>query len=353
MSGNERGAEMIDLRNLTYEEIEAELSALGEPGFRAKQIFSWIWRGAESFDEMSNISKTLRAKLSDKFYIGSLKIQEKSVSGIDETRKYLLKLNDGNFIESVVMKYEHGLTVCVSSQVGCRMGCAFCASTKAGIVRSLSAGEIASQILTAQRDTGERISNIVMMGIGEPLDNYDNLLRFLKIVGHPDGLCIGQRHITVSTCGIVPKIRALADEKPQITLSVSLHAYDDKTRSEIMPINRRYGISELLDACRYYTDTTSRRISFEYTLIEGVNDFPDGARKLGALLRGMLCHVNLIPVNPVRETSFKRSGAERVEKFRRTLENMGITATVRRKMGADIDAACGQLRAERMSNGVQ
>lgn len=335
---------MIDLRNLTYDETEKEIMALGEPKFRAKQIFSWVWRGVCGFDEMTDISKSLRAKLAEKFYIGNIKIQEKFVSTIDETRKYLLKLEDGNFIETVVMKYNHGYSVCVSSQVGCRMGCAFCASTRAGMVRSLNAGEIAGQVLTAQTDLGERISNIVIMGIGEPLDNYDNLQKFLNIIGHKDGLNIGLRHITVSTCGIVPKIRALADEKLQITLSISLHASNDEKRSEIMPINRKYGIDELLEACRYYIKQTNRRISFEYTLISGVNDSPAEARALGGLLRGMLCHINLIPVNPVRETGFVRSSAERVEKFRKTLEDMGFSATVRRKMGADINAACGQLR---------
>lgn len=339
---------MIDLRNLTYDETEEVVLSLGEPRFRAKQIFSWVWRGARDFDEMTDISKSLRSKLAEKFYTENIKIQEKFVSGIDETRKYLLKLEDGNFIETVAMKYNHGITVCVSSQVGCRMGCAFCASTKAGMVRSLSAGEIAAQVLIVSEDMGERVSNIVVMGIGEPFDNYDNLLKFLKIVGHPDGLNIGQRHITVSTCGIVPKIRALADEKLQITLSISLHAVDDRTRSDIMPINRKYNIAELLEACRYYIDRTNRRISFEYTLIAGVNDSAQNARDLGGLLKGMLCHINLIPVNSVSETDFVRSDAARVEKFRKILENMGFAATVRRRMGADIDAACGQLRRERI-----
>lgn len=318
---------------------------LSEPTFRAKQIFEWLYRGAESFDDMSNLSKALRERLDEKYSVGNLKIEQKFVSHIDETRRYLLQLEDGNYIESVLMKYRHGYTICVSSQVGCAMGCRFCASTRNGKARNLSAGEIIGQVTAVQKDLGERISNIVLMGIGEPLDNYDEVLKFLEIVNHPSGLNIGHRHITLSTCGIVPKIKDLADRQLQITLSVSLHAADNETRSGIMPINRRYDIAALKEACLYYIKKTNRRISFEYTLISGVNDNSAEAEKLLKLIRGMLCHVNLIPVNPVRETGFKQGSRAKIEEFQKILENGGISATIRREMGADISAACGQLRA--------
>ncbi len=334
----------INLKDLTYDELCGFVTDLGEARFRAKQIFEWLYRGAESFEDMSNISKELRNKLSEVSYIGSLKIEEKYVSAIDETRKYLLQLNDGNYIEAVLMKYEHGYTICVSSQIGCRMGCKFCASTLRGKERDLTPGEIIDQVLCVQKDLGERISNIVMMGIGEPLDNFENVLKFLDIVSCPQGLNIGQRHISLSTCGLVDKIRELADKKLQITLSVSLHAPDDETRSAIMPVNKKYNISRLMEACDYYAGITGRRISFEYTLISGVNDSTEGADKLARLLRGKLCHVNLIPVNKVSETGFDKSAKSRVEAFRKRLEERGITATVRREMGSDINAACGQLR---------
>ena len=298
---------------------------------------------------MSNLSKSLRERLDAAYIAGNLKIEQKFVSRIDETRRYLLKLEDGNYIESVLMKYHHGYTICVSSQVGCAMGCRFCASTRNGKARNLSAGEIIGQLMTVQKDLGERISNIVMMGIGEPLDNYDEVLKFLEIVNHPSGLNIGHRHITLSTCGLVPKIKDLADRQLQITLSVSLHAADDETRSEIMPVNRRYSISQLMEACRYYIKKTNRRISFEYTLISGVNDNSAEAEKLLKLLHGMLCHVNLIPVNPVKETGFKQGSRAKIEEFQRILESGGISATIRREMGADISAACGQLRASAKS----
>ena len=338
----------INLKDLTYNEMCELLLDMGEAKFRAKQIFEWIYRGAESFDEMSNLSKELRNKLSEIAYIGNLKIEEKYVSSIDETRKYLLQLNDGNYIESVFMKYEHGYTICVSSQVGCYMGCKFCASTLRGKERDLTPGEIVDQVLCVQKDLGERISNIVMMGIGEPLDNFENVLKFLDIVSCPQGLNIGQRHISLSTCGLVNKIKELAEKKLQITLSISLHAPDDKTRSEIMPVNKKYNISQLMEACDYYAEKTGRRISFEYTLISGVNDSLEGADKLAQLLRGKLCHVNLIPVNKVTETGFDKSAKNRIEAFRKRLEERGITATVRREMGSDINAACGQLRNRKM-----
>lgn len=342
--------EKKNLKSYTYNELEALVrNELGEPSFRAKQIFEWLYRGVDSFDEMSNLSKSLRERLDAAYIAGNLKIEQKFVSRIDETRRYLLKLEDGNYIESVLMKYHHGYTICVSSQVGCAMGCRFCASTRNGKARNLSAGEIIGQVMTVQKDLGERISNIVMMGIGEPLDNYDEVLKFLEIVNHPSGLNIGHRHITLSTCGLVPKIKDLADRQLQITLSVSLHAADDETRSEIMPVNRRYSISQLMEACRYYIKKTNRRISFEYTLISGVNDNSAEAEKLLKLLHGMLCHVNLIPVNPVKETGFKQGSRAKIEEFQRILESGGISVTIRREMGADISAACGQLRASAKS----
>lgn len=339
---------MTNLRDYTYSELEKIITEeLKEPKFRTKQIFEWSYREIDSFDDMSNIPKGLRDKLKEKYNIFSPIILEKYISSIDETRRYLLQLEDGNTIESVLMKYHHGYTICISSQVGCAMGCAFCASTRGGKVRSLTAGEIIGQVMTVQRDLGERISNIVMMGIGEPLDNYDNVMKFLSNVNHPLGLNIGHRHISLSTCGLVPRIKQLADENLQITLSISLHATDNEKRSEIMPVNRRYPIEELLEACRYYIEKTNRRISFEYTLIGGVNDTPQEARKLLKLVKGMLCHVNLIPVNAVKETGFKQGSKKSIEEFRKILEDGGISATVRREMGADISAACGQLRAKK------
>ena len=335
-----------NLKDYTYEELEILVrDGLGEPRFRAKQIFTWLYRGVESVDGMTDLSKKLRDTLRESYSVGNLTILEKYISHIDETRRYLLQLEDGNIIESVLMKYHHGYTVCISSQVGCAMGCAFCASTRGGRVRSLSAGEITGQVLAVQKDLGARISNVVLMGIGEPLDNYDEVLRFLKIVNHPLGLGIGHRHISLSTCGLADRIKMLADEELQITLSISLHAPNDEKRSAIMPVNRRYPIAELLEACRYYIEKTNRRISFEYTLIRGVNDTPQEAEELLRLLRGMLCHVNLIPVNPVAETGFSQGSRKSVEQFQKRLEDGGISATIRREMGADISAACGPLRA--------
>ena len=337
----------INLMDLSQEEMTALAVELGEPKFRGKQIFEWIHRGAEDFDEMTNLSKALREKLRENTFIGSPKIEERYVSRLDGTRKYLLRLWDGNFIESVLMKYEHGYTICVSSQVGCRMGCRFCASTLKGRERNLSPGEILGQVLCVRKDLGERISNIVMMGIGEPLDNFDNVTKFLEIVSAPSGINIGQRHITLSSCGIADNIKRLADMGFQITLTVSLHASDDETRSRIMPINKKYNIEKLMDACDYYAEKTGRRVSFEYTLISGVNDTTGNADKLAELLKNKLCHVNLIPVNRVSETGFDRSDRKRVDAFRQRLERHGIVATVRREMGSDINAACGQLRNQK------
>lgn len=341
----------INLKDLTYEELLSAIRELGEPKFRAEQIFKWLYKGAVSFDDMKNIPKTLKEKLMADYCISKAEIAERLISNIDGTRKYLLRLSDGNYIETVLMKYKHGYTICVSSQVGCAMGCAFCASTRNGKIRNLSAGEIIDQIITVQNDIGERISNIVMMGIGEPLDNFDNVLKFLKNVNDERGLGIGHRHITVSTCGLVHNIIRLADMKLQITLSISLHATNDKTRSEIMPVNRRYNIEELLNACDYYIKQTNRRISFEYTLISGVNDNRTEAVSLGKLLKNKLCHVNLIPVNSVKETGFVKSDREKIEEFQKTVEDFGISATIRREMGSDINAACGQLRNKHINEG--
>lgn len=338
----------INLRDLTYEKLEEFITELGEPKFRTKQIFKWLYSDISTIDEMSNLSKAFREKLSDIATVELPEIEEKFVSTIDETRKYLLKLNDGNYIESVLMKYKHGYTICISSQVGCRMGCAFCASTIGGRIRNLTPSEIIGQVMAVSRDLGERISNIVMMGIGEPFDNFENVMTFLSNVSHPDGLNIGHRHITVSTCGIADKIKELSKLAPQITLSISLHATNDEMRNSIMPINRKYDIKTLLSACKYYVKETNRRISFEYTLIAGVNDNLKTAEELSKLLSGMLCHVNLIPVNAVSETGFKKTDRNQVEAFRSYLEKHKIPATIRREMGSDINAACGQLRKNRL-----
>ena len=296
----------INLMDLTCDELKKLATDMGQPQFRGKQIFEWIYKGAESFDDMTNLPKDFREKLSESAEVGNVKICEKYVSKIDETRKYLLELSDGNFVESVLMKYEYGYTICVSSQVGCKMGCKFCASTLNGWNRNLTPGEIIAQVLCVQKDLGQRISNIVMMGIGEPFDNFDNVLKFIELVNAPGGLNIGQRHISISTCGLADKIRILAEKKFQITLLISLHAPDNKRRSEIMPINNKFCIEELMDACDFYVNETGRRISFEYTLIAGVNDNLQDADKLAELLRGKLCHVNLIPLNSVKEKSFFR-----------------------------------------------
>ena len=325
-------------------ELEDFLILNGEQKFRAKQIFKWLSLGVTDFDEMTDISKALRAKLGEISYISKITIVRKLVSKIDKTTKYLFKLGDGNTVEAVIMYYKHGITICISSQVGCRMGCKFCASTIGGLVRNLSAGEILDEVIFAQKDIGERISNIVMMGIGEPLDNFDNVIKFLKNVNDPLGLNIGYRHISLSTCGIVKNIVELEKADIPITLSISLHAPTNDLRSEIMPVNKAYDVDTLIDACRHYVNTTKRRISFEYTLINGVNDSENVARILAKKLKGMLCHVNLIPVNEVDETGFKKSGRQTIEKFTKVLEKNGITTTVRRKLGSDINASCGQLR---------
>lgn len=344
-----------DLLSLYQSELEEFIVGIGEPKYRANQLFTQMHKGISPAD-MTNISKATKQKLDDLAFYHLPSVRRKLVSALDGTVKYLFELSDGNCVESVVMKYKHGNTICVSSQVGCRMGCAFCASTIGGRVRDLSASEILGQVLKAQIDTGERISNIVMMGIGEPLDNYDNVIRFLKLVGCEDGMNIGYRHISLSTCGIVDKIAMLARENLPITLSISLHASDDETRSSIMPINKKWNVAALLEACRSYYNSTGRRISFEYTLISGKNDTPASALELARLLNRSLrpknsadsfpIHVNLIPVNPVTETGFSASDKQAVTKFASILEKNGIRATVRRRLGADINASCGQLRRE-------
>ena len=331
---------------MTEEEITRVLRDMGQPAFRGKQVFTWLHRGVRSFDEMSNLSKPLRQQLAQAYTISVPTVARKQESRLDGTIKYLWELPDSNCIETVLMQYHHGNTVCISSQVGCRMGCAFCASTVAGKVRDLTAGEMLDQVLFTQLDSGREISNIVLMGIGEPLDNRDNVLRFLRLVNHPDGLNIGMRHISLSTCGVVPGIDALAEEDLQLTLSVSLHAPDSETRSRIMPVNRAWDVEELFAACHRYFRRTGRRISFEYAMIDGVNDHDWQADLIARKLRGMPGHVNLIPLNDVVESPYKPS--RRIGAFQKRLESHGITATVRRSLGGDIDASCGQLRRKAM-----
>ena len=337
---------MIDIKSMTLEEIGDLLKGMGEPAFRGKQVFTWLHRGAVSFAEMSNLSKSLREKLDGTCRITVPKIAMKQVSKLDGTVKYLWELGDGNCIETVLMRYHHGNTVCVSSQVGCRMGCAFCASTVGGKVRDLTPSEILDQVLFAQLDSRLPVSNIVLMGIGEPLDNLDTVLRFLELVNHPMGMNIGMRHISLSTCGLVPGIDRLGDLQLQLTLSVSLHAPDSETRSGIMPVNRAYDVEELFAACHRYFRKTGRRISFEYAMIDGVNDSDAQADLLAEKVRGMPAHINLIPLNNVRESKLKPS--RRIAAFQKRLERHGLTVTVRRSLGGDIDASCGQLRRRAM-----
>lgn len=337
--------EKCDILSLSFEELEVAVKELGEPAFRAKQIYQWLHVSCvTSFDEMTNLSKALRQKLDDNFVIFTVSIEKKLISEYDDTQKYLFKLQDGEFIESVLMKYKYGYTLCVSTQVGCRMGCRFCASTLDGVVRNLTASEILSQIYVAQRDNNIKISHTVLMGMGEPLDNYDNVMRFLELITDEKGQNMSMRHISLSTCGVVPKIYELMEKNLQLTLSVSLHAPSDEIRSAMMPVNRKWGVDELLEACRRYTDKTHRRISFEYAMVSGSNDSDECAKLLAKKLQGILCHVNLIPVNEVKETDCKKSSRERIEAFSRILEKSGFAVTVRRKLGSDINASCGQLR---------
>ena len=332
----------IDLKSMTIPEIEDYLAQIGEPQFRAKQIFVWLNKGVTSFSEMTNLSKSLRKTLQQQCTLTALRVERKQISQLDGTIKYLWRLEDDNCVETVLMRYKHGNTVCVSSEIGCAMGCAFCASTIGGLVRRLTPAEILSQVIFTQKDSGLPISNIVLMGIGEPLDNFEHVMRFLELVNHPDGMNIGMRHISLSTCGLVSQIDRLADLQLQLTLSVSLHAPDDETRSKIMPVNRATGVQTLMNSCHSYFRKTGRRISFEYAMIDGVNDSDQQADQLAALLKGMPSHVNLIPLNNVRESKLKPSN--RVAAFQKRLESHGVTATVRRKLGGDIDASCGQLR---------
>ena len=341
-----RTAVKEDIKSLEEAEIAARLKAMGEAAFRGKQIFTWLHKGAASFDEMTNLSKALREKLEANYFITVPKVERKLVSALDGTIKYLWRLGDGNCIETVLMKYRHGNSVCISTEVGCKMGCVFCASTQAGFVRRLAPSEILDQVLFTQLDSGEPISNIVLMGIGEPLDNYDNVLKFLRLVNHPDGMNIGMRHISLSTCGLVDQIGRLAEADLQLTLSVSLHAPDDETRSKLLPINRSAGVAQLMAACRAYFEKTGRRISFEYALIDSVNDSDAQADLLAKRLKGMPGHVNLIGLNDIKESPLKPS--KRMAAFQKRLESHGVTATVRRKLGSDINAACGQLRRSQL-----
>lgn len=337
--------EKIRIKDMQLNRLTDYIKELGEGKYRAEQIFVWLHKGVESFDEMTNLSKPLREKLKDKCEITVAKILNKQVSK-DGTIKYLWQLNDGETVESVVMKYHHGISICLSTQVGCRMGCGFCASTIGGMSRNLTAGEILDQLLFATKDIGERISNIVLMGMGEPLDNYDNVIDFLRLVNDDKGLNIGYRHISLSTCGIVPRINDLAKEKMPITLSISLHAPTDSIRDGIMPINRKYNIATLMEACKNFIEVTNRRISYEYAMIDNVNDTVECASKLAGLLRGQLCHVNLIPVNSAGKDGFKRSAKSSINMFLNILTKSGINATVRRELGSDISAACGQLKRQ-------
>ena len=342
-----------DIGSMFEEELREEMRLLGEPPYRAAQIFKWLQSGVKSFDEMTNVSKNLREKLVENYYISFASIEKKLISAYDDTRKYLLSFHDGEAVESVLMKYHHGYTSCISTQVGCKMGCTFCATGKSGFSRNLTASEMLSQLRAEQEDAGIRISNIVLMGMGEPLDNYDNVLRFLRLVSSEKGMNIGMRHITLSTCGIVPKIYELAGQRFPINLAVSLHAPNDVIRSRTMPIAKAYPMEQLLQACRDYFQTTGRRVTFEYSLISGVNDSDACARELGQRLRGMSCHVNLIPVNTVEGTGYRKSNVQRQQSFADILAANGITATVRRTLGSDIDASCGQLRRKHLSKGGQ
>ena len=333
---------MTDLKSMTMEEMGDLLKSWGEPSFRAGQVFTWLHKGVGSFDEMTNLPKSLREKLAQECFITRPAVERKQESAQDGTIKYLWKLADGNCIETVLMRYQHGNTVCISCQVGCRMGCAFCASTLGGKIRDLTPAEMVDQVLFTQLDSGAEISNIVLMGIGEPLDNFDTVMRFLELINHPKGMNIGMRHISLSTCGLVEKIDKLAEHRLQLTLSVSLHAPDDATRSKIMPVNRAVGVEKLMETCRRYFETTGRRISYEYAMIDGVNDSDAQADLLAGLLKGTPGHVNLIPLNHVEESPLKPS--RRVAAFQKRLESHGVTVTVRRRLGGDIDASCGQLR---------
>ena len=342
--------EKTDIKSLSPEELKALAVSLGEKPFRGKQLYEWMHKKLVfDYEEMTSLSKAFREKLQENCRLVSLKPLEVQTSKIDGTQKYLFALDDGNVVESVLMKYKHGNSVCISSQVGCRMGCRFCASAIGGWTRNLSPSEMLDQIYKIQRLSGERVSNVVVMGTGEPLDNYDNLLRFLHMLSDENGLNISQRNITVSTCGIVPRMYDLAQEKLQITLAISLHASTQEKRETLMPIAKKYSIGEVLDACRNYFDQTGRRLTFEYSLVGGKNDSQEDADQLAKILRGLHCHVNLIPVNPIKERDFVQSDKKVIEKFQNKLEKYQINVTIRREMGRDIDGACGQLRKRYIS----
>ena len=336
--------EKKDIKSMTLEEISADFKEMGLPRFRAGQVFRWLSRGAEGFSQMSDLSKELREQLSEHYAVRGVEIVRKQVSQIDGTIKYLFRLFDGEHVEAVLMRYHYGISICISTQVGCKMNCSFCATGKSGFSRNLSAGEILSQVQSGSIDIGERVSHIVLMGMGEPLDNYENVLRFLELATCKERMNLSMRAISLSTCGLADRIYDLADRKLQLTLSVSLHAPNDEIRSRTMPVNRKWPIGELLKACRYYARTTGRRISFEYAMIAGVNDSDGCARELAQRLKGILAHVNLIPVNDVTGTGYKKSGIRRQRRFVEVLQEHGVTATVRRTLGADIEASCGQLR---------
>ena len=335
---------MVNLNDLTLEQLQNALVEIGEPKFRAKQIFKWFARGVTRLDEMTDISAKTKEKIKENYSIANVEVWQRFDSKLDETKKYLMELDDGNIIETVAMFYKHGITVCISTQVGCNMGCKFCASTIGGKSRNLTAGEILGQVATVQRNLGTRVSNIVLMGIGEPLDNYEHVVNFLKNVNDENGMCIGYRHISLSTCGLVDKIKMLAEENIPITLSVSLHAPDNETRDKIMPVNKAYKVEQLIDACREYQGVTGRRISFEYILINQLNDTIKHAETLIKITKGMLSHINLIPANFVKESGLIKSTPDRVKAFKQYLEKNGINVTVRRELGSDISASCGQLR---------
>lgn len=340
-----------DIKSLDLDSLKDVITSLGDKAFRAKQIYDWLHvKLVDNFDEMTNLSRDLREKLKEEYDLISLKVVEERISKDDGTRKYLFMLKDGRVIESVLMKYNHGNSVCISSQVGCRMGCRFCASTIGGLERNLSASEMLDQVYQIQKITNERVSNVVVMGTGEPLDNYDNLLRFIQILTDEHGLNISQRNITVSTCGLVPKIKELALNGLGITLAISLHGPNDRIRRELMPIGNQYDIKTLMEACSYYYKNTGRRITFEYSLVEGVNDREENAVELARLVRGLNCHINLIPVNPIKERNYRHSSIKSIQKFKNILEKYKINVTIRREMGADIDAACGQLRKSYMDD---
>ncbi|RHU85928.1 23S rRNA (adenine(2503)-C(2))-methyltransferase RlmN [Clostridiaceae bacterium OM08-6BH] len=340
---------MTDIKSLTLSELTQEMESIGEKKFRAAQIYSWLHeRLVDDFDEMTNLSKGLREKLKENYELPHLTLVRVQTSKIDETSKFLFRLSDGNVIESVLMKYHHGNSVCISSQVGCRMGCRFCASTLDGLERGLKPSEMLDQIYQIQKWSKERVHNVVVMGTGEPLDNYDALLRFIHLLTCEGGLHISQRNLTVSTCGIVPNMRRLADEKLQITLALSLHASSQEKRKTLMPVANKYELSEVLDACRYYFSQTGRRITFEYSLVGGVNDSEEDARELTELVEDINCHINLIPVNPIKERDYVQSDTGAIQRFKNKLEKSGINVTIRREMGRDIDGACGQLRKSYM-----